>query len=198
MENKDLKDHVDDIDSDVRKAYKEKPYLNSNKEPFGLTLNGKSKEYIDAKGLLIKGKEIATLKGKIKILDATLNKAMVNTIVEIVSTEGVKGNAELKVYNPSLNKKKGATMEIRKVSDFEYVHVENLRNVLTGLLDSVNAGDVAGFVNTGIKNKIIGKVTSKPKLFTCDVWMETWLIRQGKDVNLLYSVLIVTLLLTTV
>ena len=44
----------------VLKAYKEKPYLNSNKEPFGLTLKGKSKEYINAhvgvKALLIKGK----------------------------------------------------------------------------------------------------------------------------------------------
>ena len=30
------------------RVYKEKPYLNSAKEPFGLTINGKNKEYIKA------------------------------------------------------------------------------------------------------------------------------------------------------
>ena len=30
------------------RVYKEKPYLNSAKEPFGLTMNGKNKEYIKA------------------------------------------------------------------------------------------------------------------------------------------------------
>ena len=92
----------------VLKAYKEKPYLNSNKEPFGLTLKGKSKEYINAhvgaKALLIKGKEI--VRGRIKILDTTHNRAMVNTIVEIKSKEGVKGKAEMKAYDPSNNKQK--------------------------------------------------------------------------------------------
>ena len=60
-------DIVDDI-PDVTKAYKEKPYTNSNKEPFGLTLNGNSKEYILAHGaiksLIKKGKEVSTAKGK--------------------------------------------------------------------------------------------------------------------------------------
>ena len=84
---------------DIHKAYKEKPYLNSNKQPFGHTLKGKTKEYIDAhikiKGLLIKGKEIANSVGRMKILDTTNNRAMVNTIVEIESKEGIKGKAEL-------------------------------------------------------------------------------------------------------
>ena len=46
------------------KVYKEKPYLNSSKEPFGLTIKGRSKEYVAAheniRGLLIKGKRIST------------------------------------------------------------------------------------------------------------------------------------------
>ena len=87
----------------VLKAYKEKPYLNSNKEPFGLTLKGKSKEYINAhvgvKALLIKGKEIVTARGRMKILDTTHNRAMVNTIVEIESKEGVKGKALAEIYS---------------------------------------------------------------------------------------------------
>ena len=43
------------------KVYKVKPYLNSDKDPFGLTINGKSKEYVHAhqtiKGLLKKAKQ---------------------------------------------------------------------------------------------------------------------------------------------
>ena len=56
-----------------------------------------------------------------KILDASHNKAMINAIVEVSTKNEVeKGNVELKIYNPSLNKKKGATIEMRKVLDFEY------------------------------------------------------------------------------
>ena len=86
-------------DDEVFKVYKEKPYLNSNGEPFGLKLNGKTKEYVDAhqnvKGLLI----------------------------------------------PSLNKKKGATIELRKMSDVEYSFVEKLKAILTCLLDGFLSGD---------------------------------------------------------
>ena len=66
----------------VLKAYKEKPYLNSNKEPFGLTLKGKSKEYINAhvgvKALLIKGKEIVTARGRTKILTQAITNRSCN------------------------------------------------------------------------------------------------------------------------
>jgi hypothetical protein len=158
-------------DVDTHKAYKEKPYLNLNKQPFGLTLKGKTKEYIDAhitiKGLLIKGKEIATSVGRMKILDTTNNRAMVNTIVEIESKEGIKGKAELKAYDP--NKQKGATIEIRKMSDYEYVHVEHLKNVITGLIDSIIAGENVEHSKVGTKNKVVSRVVSNPKLFTCNV-----------------------------
>ena len=54
-----------EIKVSVLKVYKEKPYLNSNGDPFGLTINGKNKEYVHAheliKGFLKKGKEF--LKG---------------------------------------------------------------------------------------------------------------------------------------
>ena len=40
------------------KVYKEKKYFNSSKEPFGITIHGKSKEYLGAhetsKGILVK------------------------------------------------------------------------------------------------------------------------------------------------
>ena len=150
--------------SESFKVYKEKPYLNSNGEPFGLTLNGKTKDYVAAhehvKGLVIKGKAIDTVAGKIRFLDATHHKTMVNAIVEVVYSDVDKGNVELKVYNPSNNKKKGATMELRKSSDTEYIYVEKLRNVITSLLDSfLNIKDD----EMDMKSNVEGGVSSKPK-----------------------------------
>ena len=56
---------TDDVPKDeVVKVYKEKPYFNSNKQPFGITVNGKSREYVAAhesvKALIVKGKVITT------------------------------------------------------------------------------------------------------------------------------------------
>ena len=143
------------------KVYKEKPYLNSDKDPFGLTINGKSKEYILAhdavKDLIKKGKQYTVDEGKMKILDASIKKAMVNAIVEVTSVNGNdKGNVELKVYNPSLNKKKGATIELRKMSGFDYHHVDKLKNILTALLDEVIAGgNIEQIAHSVVKNSAL-------------------------------------------
>ena len=55
--------------------------------------------------------------------------------------DGIRGNAELKVHNPSVVKKKGATIEIRKISDFEYTFVENLKKVVSSFLDRIIDGE---------------------------------------------------------
>ena len=77
------------------KVYKEKPYLNSDREPFGVTLNGKTKEYILAHGaikeLMKKGKIYPVRKGYLKVLDVTHNKAMLNAILEVSVDEEGKG-----------------------------------------------------------------------------------------------------------
>ena len=109
-------------DSGQFKIYKEKCYPNSEGNPFGLTINGRSKEYIVAheafKDMIIKGKKYSIEETKISILDVTKNKSMLNAVVEISEKQNDKGNVNLKVYNPSLNKRKGATIELRKITDF--------------------------------------------------------------------------------
>ena len=88
------------------KAYKIKPYLNSDKEPFGLTINGKSKEYLHAhetlKQLMKKGKEYTVEEGVIKILDATNNKGQMNTIMKFQNLkekgEMLKSKSMLQVF----------------------------------------------------------------------------------------------------
>ena len=133
---------------EVFRVYKENPYFNSNKEPFGITLKGKTKEYVSAhenfKALIITGKVITTPLGKFKVLDAAPKQGMINATIEVMDEEE-KGNAEIKVYNPSLNKKKGATIEIRKVSDFEYKYVERLKNIIENWLDTyLGSNDING------------------------------------------------------
>ena len=66
---------------------------------------------------------------------------MFDTIVEVTSENGERGNVLMKSYYPSNNKKKGATTELRKHSDYEYDQVEVLLSVLTILLDKLIAGD---------------------------------------------------------
>ena len=155
------------------KVYKEKPYLNSDRDPLGVSINGKTKEYLQAhetiKGLIKKGKQYSIEKRKIKFLDVTQKNAMVSAIVEVSDVGGVKGNVEFKIYNPSTNKKKGATLELRKMSGHEYNHVQILKDIIILLLDGFILGeDVEQVFKTDAIKRAASKVTSKPKLFSCD------------------------------
>ena len=164
FDNDEIVDTDDDIlDTDsVIKSYKVKPYLNNDKGAFGLTINGNGKEYIDAhlaiKKLIKKGKLITASTGKFKVVDVKTNKTMIQAVIEVTALDAKKGNVDLKIYDPSVNKKKGATIEIRKAPDFEYFHVENLQDIIISLLDSNIAGQVI--------HKDIG---TKPKVFSCDI-----------------------------
>ena len=170
---------VDVIEEEVieYKVYKEKPYLNSDRDPLGISLNGKSKEYIHAHGevknILKKGKQYSLLVGYMKILDVINNMANSNAIIEVDAEGEAKGNVELKIHAPSVHKKKGATIEIRKVSGFEYSQVLILRKIITCLLDNfIKGNDISDVVSNSEKlssKSRISQVTSKPTLFTCDL-----------------------------
>ena len=153
------------------KVYKVKPYLNSDRDPFGVTLNGKTKEFISAhqslKELMKKGRNYSVDKGFLKVMDVTNNKAMAIAVIEVSSEGGAKGNVELKIYNPSVHKKKGATIEMRKMSGYDYVHVEILKNMITILLDGFIAGDDIEEVLKKDPSVKPDRVVSKPKLFSC-------------------------------
>ena len=187
MQTNDRKEEVPEDESPLEyKVYKEKPYLNSDKDPFGITLNGKTKEYVVAheglKSLIVKGKQYNVAEGTMKMLDVTHKKAMVIAIVEVSSKGGSnKGNAELKVHNPSVNKKKGATIELRKISGFEYDHVDKLKCIITTILDGIIAGEnIDQVVKTSKKEpslRVEGRITSKPTLFTCEIC--SWQTRFG-------------------
>ena len=108
-----------------------------------------------------------------RILDVTYNKAMTNAIIEVSSLGETKGNVELKIHRPSVHKKKGATIEMRKMSGFDYDHVLILRNIITSLLDLFIIGnDINQIIKSNKKvssKKTVARVTSNPTLFTCDL-----------------------------
>ena len=111
------------------KMYTVKEYLNSNKDPFGLTIKGKSKNFKEAQktfqATIINGKTISTSEGKFKVSDFSHNRGIKNAILQFS-----KG-----VYDTNMDKKKGAAIEIRKTSGSEYEYVEKLKEAVTCILD---------------------------------------------------------------
>ena len=148
------------------KVYKEKKYSNSNKEPFGITIHGKSKEYLVAhetlKKILVKKRIYDTKLGGIKILNVTNDRGLVVAIIDVKDKKGQKGHVELKIHSPG---------KMRKMSGFEYVYVELLKSMIAMFLDGfIDGEDIQEIINksgNGTLNK--AGVTSKPTLFRCDL-----------------------------
>ena len=90
--------------------YKDKPYKNSNGDSFGVTINGKQKDFVQAYNkfwtLLKKGKIYNVdykvtgsgqfQKGKIKFLSIVTTSAIIDAVVEVDPQVGQKGNVQLK------------------------------------------------------------------------------------------------------
>ena len=144
--------------------YNEFPYDNSDKEPLGLTFNGNTKDYIEAhqqiKEFVMKKKSFKIDKKEIKINDTSNHKVMLNIIIELNDeVSGEEGNVELKLYEPSNIKKKGATIELRKMSGFDYSYVDSFRKVILKMLDNTISGENL------LSNK---KSIQKKLLYSCD------------------------------
>ena len=161
------------------KVYKEKPYTNSNGEPFGVTLNGRTKDYIQAhhkfRDLIKKGVELDVdykiepnqhlKRGKLKFLNVIATKSIIDATIQVTSQEGIRGNAQLKSYYPSDSKKKGASTELRKLSGYEYDQVVVSKAMVTNFLDKFIAGegrDVKFKVNTN-------NIDSEDTVYSCDL-----------------------------
>ena len=120
-------------------------YLNSNKDPFGLTIKGKSKSFKEAhktfQASIINGKTIVTNEGKFKVSDLSHNRGTKNAILQFSEGGIEQGDVELKVYDTNMDKKKGATIEIRKTSGSDYDYVEKLKEAVTCILDKFLGDD---------------------------------------------------------
>ena len=150
------------LDSADSCGYTEKPYPTSQSPPLGLTFKGKAKSYLDAheklRDKICKGKgKVFTTNGiKWKVLDVKTLQNNVDAVIEVET----KGNVNLKVYG--INKKKSATIELRKSPGFEYNAVEALQKIIKDMLNKFTDTESTEEVTKSL-------VTSKPKLFKCHV-----------------------------
>lgn len=155
-------------DSLEYKLYTVNPYYNSDKEPMGLTFKGKAKDYKLAhesiKKSLKRGTEIVLSYGKFKVVELPLKKAMTNAVVEVEASDGTLGTVEMKIYEPSTKKNKGATIELRVLPGSGYNHVERLKDILINLIDDLISGE-----NPLKSLQRPCSISSNPKRFICSI-----------------------------
>ena len=148
-------------------------FSNSDDLPFGLTLKGKARSFVLAhetlRNVIIKGKSLKIGNSSIKFVDVDRNSKLINAVAEVSDVDNGKGHAEMKVYIPSHKKGKTVTIEIRKMSGYEFVHAEVLKRFLVKLLDGFIEGkDLNQLIDNG-RGDSSKKMSIKSKLFSCDI-----------------------------
>ena len=132
-------DSFEDCDVSEYKPYTMNEYNNSDGNPLGISINGKSKVYVEAhealKNKIKKGLKYTADSASLRVLEVKNITAVKTAVIEVLLNNTCKGNAELKLYRPSVHKKKGASLEIRKAAGFDYEQVDILRNIVVYFLD---------------------------------------------------------------
>ena len=131
--------------NDDQKLYKVAGFPNSDGEPFGLTIKGRGK-HVDSHNKVMDiinrlPKDKATSFGDVKL--TVTDKVKTNTILNakvIITTKDDQGQAEIKIHKPS-DKRKQATIEIRKLTGQDYETVEKMKYVITDMLDDFTSGE---------------------------------------------------------
>ena len=137
------------MDEETSNDFKVKIYPNSDGDDFGLTIKGKNKQYLQSHlkikmmiQKLYSSKQELIISGRgISVLESSSTKSVTVVTVEIKSTDSKRGRVEFKIYHPSQNKKKGATLEMRKMPDFEFDSVLDLKDIVVEILDRFISGE---------------------------------------------------------
>ena len=123
---------------EVYKLYNVHEYTDSDGHPLGISIRGKVKPFIDAhealKNKIKKGFQCEMKDINMRVLDVRVKPAVRDAVVE-VSKNKIKGQAEIKIYRPSVKKNKGASIELRKSSGFDYEHLVLLKDIVSNILD---------------------------------------------------------------
>ena len=160
------------------KSYKVANFTNSDGEPFGLTIKGKGK-HIDAHNKVMDTlnrlpKDKATTFGRVKltVTDKVKTNTIFNAKVTITSEEGPEGQVEVKIHKPS-DKRHTATIEVRKLTGFEFENVERVKNVIINMLDDFTGGKSVSKILLTAKGKakpyspLIKQPSLSVKLLAC-------------------------------
>ena len=127
------------------KIYKVASFPNSDGEQFGVTIKGKGR-HVDSHNKVMATinrlpKDKATSFGDVKL--TVTDKVKTNTILNakvILTTKDDQGQAEIKIHKTS-DKRKQATIEIRKLTGQDYETVEKMKDVITDMLDDFTSGE---------------------------------------------------------
>ena len=155
------------------KLYKVNNFPNSEGEPFGLTIKGRGKhieahnKVMDTLNRLQKNK--ATVFGDVEltVTDKVKTNTILNAKVTITTKDDYEGQAEIKIHEPS-DKRRQATIEIRKLTGYEYDSVEKVKELLTNMLDNFTLGQTVSkvMVQSKIKAKPYTPIVRQPSLST--------------------------------
>ena len=144
--------------NDDQKFYKVAGFPNSDGEPFGLTIKGRGKhvdshnKVMDIINRLAKDKTTSFGDVKLTVTDKVKTNTILNAKVTLTTKDG-QGQAEIKIHKPS-DKRKQATIEIRKLTGHDYKTVEKIKDVITDMLDDFTSGESV--------SRIIAKNNAKP------------------------------------
>ena len=75
---------------------------------------------------------------KLTVTDKVKTNTIFNAKVTLTTKDG-QGQAEIKIHKPS-DKRKQATIEIRKLTGQDYETVERMKGVITDILDDFSSG----------------------------------------------------------
>ena len=163
---------------DQTKLYKVTTFPNSDGEDFGLTIKGKGKhleahnKVMDTINRLPKDKATTFGNFKLTVNDKVKTSSLLNANVTITTLENVEGNAEIKIYKPS-DKRHKATIEIRKLTGYNYDSVEMVEDLVTTMLDNFTAGESVSRVLLKAKSKAkpysptVKQPSLSTKMFSC-------------------------------
>ena len=140
------------------KLYKVSNFPNTDGEPFGLTIKGKGK-HIDAHNKVMDTinrlpKDKITTFGNVKltVTDKVKTSNTLNAKVTLTTSDS-EGQVEIKIHKPSDRRHK-ATIEIRKLTGFEFDTVEKVKDLITTMLDDFTSGDTVSKVLLKAKNRV--------------------------------------------
>ena len=121
------------------KLYKVVEFPNSDGEPFGLTIKGKGKhvdahnKVMDTINRLPKDKAIPFGDVKLTVNDKVKSNTLLNAKVTLTTEGNHEGQVEIKIHRPS-DKRKQATIEVRKLTGHDYEMVVKVKDLVTTML----------------------------------------------------------------
>ena len=179
------------------KLYKVATFQNSDGEPFGVTIKGRGK-HVDAHNKVMETinrlpKDKAAICGdkKITVTDKVKTGLILNAKVTLQTKDDQEGQVEIKIHKPS-DKRKKATIEIRRLTGHEYDVVEKVQNIITTMIDEYTSGQTVSKTMINAKGKpnsyvpMVKQPSLSIKLLSCNV-CNFKIVHKGTIISMMHN-----------